>query len=255
MIYDIQPASVLKRISAFILDIILLATVAVGFAFLVAKIVNVDAHQQALQDKYDYYEETYNVKFNLSQEEIDALSDEEKAHYEEVEEIIQNDEELIKEYNLVINLTLIIVVSGALLAVLILEFIIPLIFKNGQTIGKKVFALIVAKRNSVKISSVQLFVRTIFGKFLIELMIPIYIIVALLFGAAGRLWLFFLIGLAILQIVLLAVTKNHTVIHDAISFCVVCDKQTQKLFASEDELIKYKEKVHSEEVAKTHDYY
>ena len=254
MIYDIQPASVLKRISAFILDIILLATVAVGVAFLVATILKVDSHQQALQDKYDYYEATYNVKFDLTQEEIDALSEEERAHYDEVEQILQNDEELIKEYNLVINLTLITVITGALIAVLILEFIIPLIFKNGQTIGKKVFSLIVAKTNSVKISSVQLFVRTIFGKFLIEMMIPIYIIVALFFGTAGRIWLFFLGGLAILQIVLLVATKNHTVIHDAISFCVVCDKQTQKLFASEDELIKYKEKVHSEEVAKTHVY-
>jgi len=254
VIYDIQQASILKRISAFILDIILLATVAVGIIFLAVKILDVDSHQQALQDKYDYYEETYNVKFDLTQEEIDALSEEERAHYDEVEEILQHDEELIKEYNLVINLTLISIVIGVLIAVLILEFIIPLIFKNGQTIGKKVFAIIVAKSNSVKISNIQLFVRTIFGKFLIELMIPIYIIVALFFGSAGRFWLFFLFGLALLQIILLAVTKNHTVIHDAISFCVVCDKQTQKLFASEDELIKYKEKVHSEEVAKTHDY-
>ena len=254
MIYDIQPASILKRISAFILDIILLATIAVGISYLVSIILKVDSHQQVLQDKYTYYEETYNVKFNLTQEEIDALSEEEKAHYEEVEDIIQHDEELIKEYNLVINLTLITIVAGVLIAVLILEFIIPLIFKNGQTIGKKIFSIIVAKSNSVKISNVQLFVRTIFGKFLIELMIPIYIIVALFFGTAGRFWLFFLIGLALLQMILLAVTKNHTVIHDAISFCVVCDKQTQKLFASEDELIKYKEKVHSEEVAKTHTY-
>lgn len=254
MIYDIQPASILKRISAFILDIILLATIAVVISYLVSIILKVDSHQQVLQDKYTYYEETYNVKFNLTQEEIDALSEEEKAHYEEVEDIIQHDEELIKEYNLVINLTLITIVLGVLIAVLILEFIIPLIFKNGQTIGKKIFSIIVAKSNSVKISNVQLFVRTIFGKFLIELMIPIYIIVALFFGTAGRFWLFFLIGLALLQMILLAVTKNHTVIHDAISFCVVCDKQTQKLFASEDELIKYKEKVHSEEVAKTHTY-
>ena len=254
MIYDIQPASILKRISAFILDIILLATIAVGIAYLVSVILKVDSHPEKLQDKYIYYEETYNVKFNLTQEEIDALSDEEKAHYEEVEDIIQHDEELIKEYNLVINLTLITIVLGVLIAVLILEFVIPLIFKNGQTIGKKIFSIIVVKSNSVKISNVQLFVRTIFGKFLIELMIPIYIIVAMFFGTAGRFWAFFLIGLALIQIILLAVTKNHTVIHDAISFCVVCDKQTQKLFASEDELIKYKEKVHSEEVAKTHTY-
>ncbi|MBP5551096.1 MAG: RDD family protein [Bacilli bacterium] len=254
MIYDIQPASILKRISAFILDIILLATIAVGIAYLVSIILKVDNHQQVLQDKYTYYEETYNVKFNLTQEEIDALSEEEKAHYEEVEDIIQHDEELIKEYNLVINLTLITIVLGVLFAVLILEFVIPLIFKNGQTIGKKIFSIIVAKSNSVKISNVQLFVRTIFGKFLIELMIPIYIIVAMFFGTAGRFWVFFLIGLTLLQMILLVATKNHTVIHDAISFCVVCDKQTQKLFASEDELIKYKEKVHSEEVAKTHTY-
>ena len=254
MIYDIQQASILKRISAFILDIILLATAAVGFAYLTAVVVKIDDHQQNLQDKYDYYEETYNVKFGLTQEEIDALTEEEKAHYDEVEAILQNDEELIKEYNLVVNLTLIIIFVGSLLATLILEFVIPIIFKNGQTIGKKAFALMVVKANSVRINNVQLFVRTIFGKFLIELIIPAYVIVALMFGQLGRLWLFFLIALAILQLILLFATKNHTVIHDAISFCVVCDKQTQKVFENEDELIKYKEKVHSEEVAKARTY-
>ena len=83
MIYDIQPASILKRISAFILDIILLATIAVGISYLVSIILKVDSHQQVLQDKYTYYEETYNVKFNLTQEEIDALSEEEKAAIKE----------------------------------------------------------------------------------------------------------------------------------------------------------------------------
>lgn len=254
MIYDIQPGSVLKRISAFILDIILLATLAVGVMFATAKILQVDKHQDKLQEKYDYYETTYNVKFNLTQDEFDALSEEEIEHYKEVEELIQNDEELVKEYNLVINLTLIVVFVGLFLGTMILEFVLPIIFKNGQTIGKKVFSLIVVKSNSVKINNVQLFVRTVFGKFLIELLIPAYIIVALAFGQLGRMWTFFLIALAILQVILLSVTKNHTVIHDAISFCVVCDKQTQKVFASEEELIKYKEKVHSEEVAKTHTY-
>ena len=254
MIYDIQPASILKRISAFILDIILLATVAVGVMFATAKIVDVDTHQDKLQEKYDYYEETYNVKFDLTQEEVDAMSEEEKAHYEEVEAILQSDEELIKEYNLVINLTLVVVFVGLLIAVLILEFVLPIIFKNGQTVGKKVFSLCVVKNNSVRMTNVQLFVRTIFGKFIIELLIPAYVIVALVFGQLGRIWLFFLIALAILQLILLIATKHHTVIHDAISFSVVCDKQTQKIFASEQELIKYKEKVHSEEVAKTHTY-
>lgn len=249
MIYDVQKASILKRLSAFILDSILLLIIATGIAYVSSLIFNVDAHQAKLQEYYDYYEETYNVKFDLTAEEFERLAPEEKAHYAEVEEILANDTKVVKEFNLVINLTLIVLFIGVLFAVLVVEFIIPLFLHNGQTIGKKIFAICLVNSNSVKITNVQLFVRALIGKFVVELMIPIYLIVMIFYGIIGSFGIIILCGILLLQIILLIFSQNKTLIHDVFAFTVVADKQTQMIFNSEGELIKYKEMMHKKSVA------
>ena len=249
MIYDIQKASALKRLSALILDLILLLIFATGAAYASSLIFNVDAHQAKLQEKYRYYEETYNVSFDLKQEDFDNMSEEERAHYDEVEQIINHDEEFIKESQLMINLSFVIILIGIFFGVLIVEFIIPLIFKNGQTVGKKVFSLIVIKNNSVKISNLQLFVRTIFGKFIIELIVPIYFIVMTMYGIVGYIGPIVVLALLLLQIALVIFTKFSTPIHDILAFTCVADKQSQMIFESEEDLAHYKGKLHAESVA------
>ena len=249
MIYDIQKASALKRLSALILDLILLLIFATGAAYASSLIFNVDAHQAKLQEKYRYYEETYNVSFDLKQEDFDNMSEEERAHYDEVEQIINHDEESIEENQLMINLSFVIILIGIFFGVLIVEFIIPLIFKNGQTVGKKVFSLIVIKNNSVKISNLQLFVRTIFGKFIIELIVPIYFIVMTMYGIVGYIGPIVVLALLLLQIALVIFTKFSTPIHDILAFTCVADKQSQMIFESEEDLAHYKGKLHAESVA------
>ena len=245
---DIQRGSVLKRISALLLDLILLACISVGVIFLVAKIINYDSHIEKMQAKYQYYEETYDVKFNITQEELENLTEEERAHYDEVEEIIKADKEFTKEYNLVINLTLIMITVGVMISILITDFVIPLIFKNGQTIGKKVFGLCLVKKNSVRMKKIQLFVRTLLGKFALELMIPIYRIMMFYFGLMGLLGLIILLGLGLAQLLLLIFTQYRTVIHDMLSQTVVADMSSQMIFDTEDELIDFMNKNHEKNV-------
>ena len=135
MIYGIERASLLKRIFASILDVILLSILATGFAFISSKIAKVDYHQKKVQEYYTYYEETYNVKFGLTQADFDRMTEEELNHYKEVNEIISKDEGFIKENSLVQRLILLVVVIGLFLGTLIVEFVIPLFLKNGQTVG------------------------------------------------------------------------------------------------------------------------
>lgn len=245
---DIQRGSVLKRISALLLDLILLACISVGAIYLVSKIVNYDSHIDNLQAKYQYYEETYDVRFNITQEELDNLTEEERAHYDEVEEIIKADTEFTKEYNLVINLTLIMVTIGLLVSILITDFVIPLLFKNGQTVGKKVFGLCLVKKNSVRMKNIQLFIRTLLGKFAVELMIPIYIIIMFYFGLMGILGLIILAGLGVAQLLLLIFTQYRTVIHDLLSQTVVADMSSQMIFDTEEDLIEFVKKNHEKTV-------
>ena len=182
MIYDIQKASVFKRASALLLDIIILAVLASGFSFLVAKVLNVSKHQDKLQEYYDYYVDTYDVNFGLTAEDFEKMSEDELNHYLEVEEIIKKDTSFNDEKNTVVLLTLLTAFLGILLGFTCSEFVVPLLFKNGQTLGKKVFSLCVLKNNSVKMTGVQFFVRTFLGKFAVEIMIPVNIIVMLLLG-------------------------------------------------------------------------
>ena len=80
---DVRVASMWKRISALLLDLILLAILATGVGFAVSRIVSCDEKAQALQTVIDSYtkeyEERYHISFDISEEDYDKLSEEEKA--------------------------------------------------------------------------------------------------------------------------------------------------------------------------------
>ncbi len=137
---------------------------------------------------------------------------------------------------------------GLLLAYLVLEFILPIILKNGQTVGKKVFSIELVRPNCVKITTLALFARTILGKFAIETMFPVLLIFMLLFGNMGWLALLLLGALLLLNAILFFATKNRTPIHDLLAGTVAVDAKLQMVYYSEDELNEAKSLLHKEEV-------
>lgn len=258
MVTDIQKASLWKRASAGLFDLILLAMLTVGMAALLSSVFNYNAHYQKLADSYVRYEqrfeEEYGVKFRISQEEYDAMTTDERSYYDEAckaaQDAFSKDSEVIYEYNLVMNLTLLITTFALLISVLLMEFFIPLFFKNGQTLGKKIFAIAVIRPDGVKASNVQLFVRTLLGKFTIELMIPIYILLMILFNSASIISLAILAAILLSQIISMIVSKTNNLIHDSISGTVTVDFATQMIFSSGEERIEYIKRLHAQETAK-----
>ncbi len=248
--FDIQKASLWKRMSAFLFDFIVLLILAVGSALLVSAITKYDKHVDELQERYDYYSSTYGVSFDISSEDIEKLDEEEKAKYEAASEAINEDNEFKRNYSLVINLTIVITSIGLLMGTLIVEFIVPIFLHNGQTIGKKCFGLGVVKQNCVKISNIQLFVRTILGKYTIEIMIPAILILMFILGKLSGFGVLLFIGLSIFQIILIFFTRFKTPIHDIFAFTVVVDMPSQMIYDNEEELIKAKNNVHSKLVSK-----
>lgn len=253
MIYDIQKASMWRRLSSFLLDIILIAVLATGFALFVAWVTNYDKYQEKLSDYYLQYEEEYGLKVSMKKTDYDELSEEDQNRYLQMVEDMNNNQDLLYCYNMTINLMLVIISGGVFLSVLILEFFVPLIFKNGQTIGKKVFSTGVIKINGVKTSKIQLFVRAILGKYAIEIMLPILLIILLLAGTIGYIGMILLVGLVIFQLMLVSMSKNHQAIHDVLAYTVVVDLQTQMIFDNEDELLEYKKQNHLIEIKSTKD--
>ena len=247
MVTDLQKASLLKRTAAGIFDGILLCILAVGAAWLLAAVLNYNGVNAALEQGYARYESLYGVEFDISQEAYQQLSQQQKETYEAAYQALIADEAVLRDYELVLNLTLIIITFGILLAVLALEFLVPLVLKNGQTVGKKIFGIGLVRTDGVQMNNLQLFTRTVLGKFTIELMIPVYIIMMIFFNTIGVVGITILGLLLLAQLILPLVTRTHSLIHDLGAGTVAVDLASQMVFKSTEDLIAYKNKLHAEQ--------
>ena len=237
---DLQKANILKRISAALCDFIALSIVVVGVAFLLSLILNFDGQMDRLDAISEGYEAQFGVDFELSDEDYQNLSDEEKEVYEQAMDAFSVDAEANHIFSMIINYSLIMLTISTLVAFFLLEFIVPVLFGNGQTIGKKVFGIAVMHDNHVKIKPFALFVRAILGKYTIETLVPIYIFIMIIFGALGIVGIAVLLGMLILQLAVIATSKTNSTIHDLLSHTVCVDYASQMIFEDADALVRYK---------------
>ena len=238
---DLQKANILKRISAALCDFIAIGIVAVGVAFLLSLILGFDAKIDRLEEISDGYEAQFGVDFQIPNEDYQNLSDEEKEVYEQAMDAFSADIEANNVFSLLINHILIMTTIGTLTAFFLLEFIVPILFDNGQTLGKKVFGVAVMHDNHVKIKPFALFVRAILGKYMIGVLIPVYIIIMVCFGVLhGIVGIVVLLGLLILQLVSIAISKTSSTIHDLLAHTVCVDYASQMIFEDADALVRYK---------------
>ena len=241
--YDFQKASMWKRFSAALFDFILLSIIVTGTACLISFMLNYDAKF----DKYNELHKDYHVQYGLTTEEEkdsyvfdrEKLSEEDKAKYDEAEKAFYGNEEAMMISSTLLNCSFIIISFSVLAGYLLVEFMFPLIFKNGQTLGKKIFGVGVMRRDGVKISPVFLFVRTILGKYTLEAMLPIFALLMLFFGVGSIIGLFVLIVIVVAQIILLIVTKARTPLHDILAQTVTVDFATQMIFGTLEEKHEY----------------
>lgn len=247
---DIQKASLWKRIAAWILDLILVAVISVGVMYLVSVILGCDQYIQQVEASYDHYEEAYGISFEVSQDEYEAFSEEERKNWDDAYQALIDDDEAMHAYNMMVNLILITTTVGLLVSIILCHFVMPLILKNGQTVGKKAFNLGLVRQDGVKMNTMQLFVRAVLGQFTLETMIPVYIIIMLLWGTIGMIGPAVLILLIIAQLICMTVTRNNTALHDMLAGTVVVDISLQKVFESKEELVEYTKKLHAERAAR-----
>ena len=246
---DLQKASLWKRIAAWIFDLILLCVLATGMAFLLSVLTGYNDYSQQLEESYAYYEQEYGTTFQITQEQYNALSEDERQIYDQAYQALISDEQVLHVYDMVLNLSLLITTIGILLAMLVLEFIIPLFLKNGQTVGKKIFSIGLVRTDSVQMNAMQLFARTMLGKFTIETMIPVYILLMIFWGTASLLSLGILAALLIGQVVCIGVTKNNAAIHDLLAGTVAVDLPSQKVFRTSQDLIDHIKRIHAEQAS------
>ena len=247
MEHALQKASLGKRIAAGILDGILICILATGFAFLLSVLLGYDGYYQTLTDGYSRYETQYGVSFDIPREE---LSDADREKWDAAYKALSQDEEVIQAYNVVLNLTLVIASVAILLSVLAWEFAVPLLLHNGQTVGKKVFSLGLVRVDGVQVTNLQLMVRALLGKFTVEIMIPVFVILMVFWGISGLIGPIVLLALLVAQGICLCVSKTNALLHDQMAGTAVVDISSQRIFRSTEDLIAYQKQVAAERAAR-----
>lgn len=250
MTHDLQKASLWKRASAWIFDFILLGILIVGVAFVLSAVLGYNGYNETLDAAYAQYEAQYDVEFEISQEQYLAMTEQQRHNYDTAYNTLVSDQEAMYAYNMVLNLTMLITTLSILIAYLALEFALPLFLGNGQTLGKKIFGLCLMRTDGVQINNLQLFVRTVLGKFTIETMIPVYILIMIFFNMIGIVGTGILAVLVLVQLILLAVTATNAQIHDLLAGTVVVDYSSQMIFRTTEDLIAYQKRVAAEAAAR-----
>ena len=234
--FEIQKAGFWKRASAFLLDIILRGILIVGMMTLLSALTGYDKTAQLMEDKYNEYGEKYGISLGISEEEYNAMSKADQEKYMEAYNALTNDSEALMLYRKTVRLSLLTISMSFLIAYAVLELIVPLLLKEGRTLGKKVFGLCVVHTNCVRMEPGAMFIRTILGKFSIETMVPVLILILLYFGELGLVGTAVLLAMLLLQAILFIATQNNQLIHDLLAQSAVADYQSQPVYATLEEL-------------------
>ena len=243
MIFDIQKASTLKRASAFLLDLILFAVLAVGVAALISLACDYDYHVEQFEVNSQFYQKEidamYGEGFSIeTQEQFDALSPEAQEAFNIAKVSLSK----------VVNFTLLMISLGIFVSILVLEFIVPLIMKNGQTVGKKVFGIAVIHQNGVRVNTITMFIRAILGKYTVETMVPVLLVYMLFMIPGSAIASVVVLGLlVVLEIVLFFTSKGmHTFIHDVFAKTVCVDLASQMVFDTEEDMHAFRRNAYAE---------
>lgn len=239
---EIQKASIAKRISAGLLDVIAVSIIATLCAWLISLAADYDGWNKKLEDSYSRYESQYGVTFRITEEEYNNKSSSDKENYDKAYKALVGDSEAMKAYSMVTNLMILTVSLGLFIAVLIWEFIVPLFLKDGRTVGSLIFGIAVMRSNGVRISHISLFIRAILGKYAIETMISVYIIMMIFMNTIGIVGPLVICGILLMQLILIISTKNNQLIHCILSDTVVVDYGSQRIFDSQEDLLEHKKR-------------
>lgn len=246
----LQKASFGKRIISAIFDGILISIIAVGLIALHSVVFKSDSYLNEVNSAYAKYESKYGIEFQITQQEYEELSEQQKSSWDMAYQALLEDEDAIYAYNMYINLTLLITTFSILISVVIIEFVVPLFFANGQTLGKKIFGIALMHKDGIRVNNIQLFARAVLGKFAIELMIPTYIIMMIFFNSIGVVSLIILLVLFGVEIVCLIATRTNSLLHDVLAGTVAVDMASQRIFDNREALIEHTKKIHAEQATR-----
>ncbi len=235
-----------KRISAFLFDFIMLGIAAVLIGWGLSAVTGYDNYSRIVTDSYARYGEEYGVDLRLTQTEYEALSEEDARKVDAGFAALNADAAALRANQMMLQLSILIISLGFFFAYLIWEFLLPLKLGTGQTLGKKIFGVGLMKTDGVKVNGVTLFVRAILGKYTIETMIPVLILLMIYWGTIGVVGPAVLFLILLTEIIVMIATKTNSLIHDLLAGTVAIDAASQRIFDTPQDRAAYKAKIAAE---------
>lgn len=254
MSMSIQKAPVWKRISACIFDIMLVVSLTLVFLLALSAVMNFDGYSATLKEYLTHYQQQFQLP-NYTQAEFDALTETQKAEFNALQNqafaAFFQDAEVSATIVKFATAILIALSISLLLAYVIVYFLVALLFKNGQSLGKKSFGLAVMRTNGVKVSNSVLLIRIIVGMFVIETLFPLLLLALTAVRFLGAIGVIMPILLVLLNLGVMAYTPTNSTIHDLLCDTVVVDIASQEIFESEEALLEHKKRLAAEKAAQT----
>ena len=121
------------------------------------------------------------------------------------------------------------------LSTTIFFLVVPLCFKNGETLGKLMFKLCLANKLGYRYSKIQLIPR-----FLLSMAV---ILILYFFVGINLISLGIITFLALGSYTMTIFTKDHKALHDFVAGTIVVDKVHSEIFKNYDEALKFKESI------------
>ncbi len=221
-LYSIKNAGFFQRLVAFLFDLIIIFFL--NFTLSVIAIVPISNHFG-----YDDLVQEYNaqlLEFNLGEYDEnnefvifnfdDINQDDLQAFYDDPEAKAISNRKYVFD--------LIQISAGLFIAEIIVMFIVPLLFKNGQTLGKKLMKLGLVDNYGLRVKPMNVFVRFLIGWFVFETAMSL--ITMTMFGLP----IFILVSM-----LMLLLTKNKRALHDVIGSTIVVSLDKMVVFDSGEE--------------------
>lgn len=266
--YEIKQAKISTRIYAFLIDLLIFIVIFSASMFLLntyskdyndsKKIYDEKCLEHNLViEKTNENGEKYTANWTVydfmmssfsspgchveKEEDIKDVSDECQIEYSDFltkqNEVFGKDEVAVSTYNKIVKYRIGFYAISSFLALLIINIVFPLIFKNGQTLGKKVFKLGLVSKKGIKVNFANIGLRFLIGIFAFEVFpFMLYLAVSNVYTIG------LLLGMALsfVNFCLFIFTKNHVMVHDYVGGTVVVDLHTTIVFNSVEEMNRIK---------------
>lgn len=221
-----------NRIAAYFIDIILFVIIFTGILFLMSFIVGFQKTLDLLHEAYKsfgLYVLNSSGEYELC---VNGCVEQWNNFY--------NDSNAVSLLKQSYQLALLMFVLSAFVTSFIYDFIIPVFLKNGQTIGMKILKVGLLNNEKYKVTNLQLFIRFLFGKFLVNLLIPIFAVFYYLMTGGNIIALMLVISIPLINIIMVLMTKNENGIANTIGNVVAISMDETYIFETKNDYINAK---------------